>query len=155
MLETLTLRVFTSDTITWAGFDQAVPLSSLSMVAASCPNLHTLELYLYYPFRQGGGQREALENFIQSSQPTDHRLTNLKIVFSDPFAAGGLPADIMEAVTVSRFINHVFPNVQNVDVSEWFGDGSLKEWCSEIKVMMMDYRDVKNAARGGPITAPN
>lgn len=97
-LETLTLQVlgFTDHPINWPGINQAVPLSSLLMLAASCPRLHTLELYVYYPLCPGGRENEDLENRIHSSQLMDHKLTNLKIIFSDPSVTTG---DIVDAVT--------------------------------------------------------
>lgn len=135
---------------TWL-VDQVVPLSSLSMVAASCPRLHTLELYLYYPLGEGDKETEVLTTYIQSSQPTDHKLTNLKIVFFDPFMMVPQPGDIVDAATVSRFIDHVFPNVQNFDIFDKVGD-VRKEWYSEIKAMMKSYRDVteRTAAEEDP-----
>lgn len=48
----------------------------------------------------------------------------------------------MDAVTVSRFIDHVFPNVQTVNISDKFGN-VRKEWYSGIKAMMKNYRDVR------------
>ena len=147
-LETLTLQVlgYPDRPIIWPGIDQTVPLSSLSMLAASCPKLHTLELYVYYPLRQGGRENEDLENRIHSSQPTDHKLTNLKIIFSDPFVIMAQPGDIIDAVTVSRFIDHVFPNVQSVDISDRFGNVRM-DWYSGIKAMMKNYRDVRKRTR--------
>jgi hypothetical protein len=146
-------RIVASPGRSWLGIDEMMPLSSLSMLAASCPKLHTLELYIYYPLGEGDRENKVLENCIQSSQPTDHKLTHLKIVFFDPFVTVPQPGDIVDAVTVSRFIDHVFPNVQNVDISDWEVSGVRREWYSEIKAMMENYRDVRErtAAEREPI----
>jgi hypothetical protein len=133
------------------GVDEVVPLSSLSMLAASCPRLHTLGLDLYHPLgEEGDRETEVLTTYIQSSQPTDHKLIRLKIVFFDPFLTVPLPGDIMDAITVSRFIDHIFPNVQNVEISEGYYLDVREEWCDGIQAMMKNYRDVreKRAAKG-------
>ena len=139
----------------WLRIDEVVPLSSLSMLAASCPRLHTLEIYLYYPLgEEGDRETEALTTYVQSSQPTDHKLTHLEIVFFDPFVTTR-PGDIMAAITISRFIDHIFPNVQNVEISDGIDD-FREEWYAGIRVMMKNYRDVreKRAAKG-ELTTPN
>ena len=61
-LETLELQVDkrTPTLRDWREIDQVVPLSSLSMLAASCPRLHTLDLYLYYPLGKGDRETELL-----------------------------------------------------------------------------------------------
>jgi len=144
-LETLDLQVAwttVSPRMNWPEIDQVVPLSSLSMVAASCPRLHTLRLYLHYPVGEGNRETEVLTNYIQNSQTTNHQLTHLKIEFLDPFVTVPQPGDIMDAVTISRFIDHVFPKVQDVDIFDRFGD-RRKEWYSGIKAMMKNYRDVR------------
>ena len=144
-LETLELQVARSTAnprVNWLEIDQVVPLSSLSMLAASCPRLHTLHLYLYYPLGKGNRDTEVLTNYIQNSQTTNQQVTHLKIEFLDPFETVPQPGDIMDAVTISRFIDHVFPRVQDVDIFDRFGD-RRKEWYSGIKAMMKNYRDVR------------
>ena len=145
-LETLKLQVY-GRAADWFGTDEMVPLSSLSMLAASCPRLHTLELSLYYPLgEEGDKETEVLTTYIQSSQLTDHKLTHLEIVFLDPFVMVPQPGDIMDAITVSRFIDHIFPNVQNVEISDGFDD-VREEWYAGIQAMMRNYRDVRAAKR--------
>ena len=137
----------------WLEIDRAVPLSSLSMLAASCPRLHTLEFCLYYPFdEEGDRESDILENCIQSSQPTDHKLTHLNIAFFDPFVPVPQPGDILDAITVSRFIDHIFPNVQDVGIPEEYED-VRGAWYAGIRAMMKNYRDVreKKATKGGSI----
>jgi len=149
-LEILKLQV-SGRAANWLRISKVVPLSSLSMLAASCPRLHTLELSLYYPLgEEGNRETEVLMTYIQSSQPMDHKLAHLKIVFCDPFVTVPQPGAIMDAITVSRFIDHIFPNVQNVEISEGFDD-VRGEWYAGIQVMMKNYRDVRKAAKGGPI----
>ena len=150
-LEILKLEVSGQAADGWLGVDEMVPLSSLSMLAASCPRLHTLELSLYYPLGEGDTETEVLTTYIQNSQPTDHKLTHLEIIFFDPFVRDPHPGDIMDAVTVSRFIDHFFPNVQNVEISDGFG--AREEWYIGIQAMMKNYRDVRErkAVKGEPI----
>ena len=136
------------------GIDEMVPLSSLSMLAESCPRLHTLDLDLYHPLGEEGDRKtELLTTYIQSSQPTDHKLTHLKIVFFDPFLTVPQPGDIMDAITVSRFIDHIFPNVQNVEISEGLLE-VREEWCAGIQAMMKNYRDVREKKENSFQTRP-
>ena len=139
----------------WLRIDEMVPLSSLSMLAASCPRLHTLELSLYHPLGEEGGRAtEVLTTYIQSSRLTDHKLTHLEIVFLDPFVSEPQPAqpgNMQQALDVSRFIDHIFPNVQHVEISDGFGVRS--NWCALIHILMEHYKDVreKMEAKGKPI----
>jgi hypothetical protein len=152
-LEVLKLQVSDFQTNS-LGVDEVVPLSSLSMLAASCPRLHTLGLDLYYPLdEEGDRETTVLTTYIQSSQPTDHKLTHLKIVFFDPFVTMPEPGDIMDAVTVSRFIDHIFPNVQNVEISDGFG--VREEWCAGVQAMMRNYRDVRERKTAKESIIPN
>jgi hypothetical protein len=126
----------------WPEIDQMVPLSFLSMFAESCPRLRELELYLYYPLGEGDRENEDLENHIQGSQPIDHPLHDLEIEFLDPFVTVPEPGGIMEAIAVSRFIDHLFPSVQNISIFD--GVSSVRElWYSGVKAMMKNYKDVR------------
>jgi len=65
----------------------------------------------------------------------------------DAFVTVPLPGNIMDTVTVSRFIDHLFPNVQIFDISDRVGD-VRKEWCFG----MENYRDAgKGKAARKPI----
>ena len=137
----------------WRTIQQVVPLSSLSMLAASCPRLQSLDLYLYYPFDEGDRETKVLEDHIQNSQSeSNHKLANLEIVFLDPFVTVPRPGGVMDAVTVSLFIDHLFPNLQSFDISDRVGD-VRRDWYSGIKAMVKNNRNVRerNAVKGAPI----
>jgi len=137
----------------WHGIQQVVPLSSLSVFVASCPRLRTLDLYLYYPFDEGDRETRILEDYIQNSQ-SNHKLANLKIVFLDPFVTVPRPGGVMDAVTVSLFIDHLFPNLQSFDISDMVGD-VRRDWYSGIKAMVKNYRNMRErkVVKGAPIVS--
>ncbi|KIM44425.1 hypothetical protein M413DRAFT_442402 [Hebeloma cylindrosporum] len=112
-------------------------LVTLPLLCTSFPKLHTLEIYLGHPDTDAAVIEPLLRSQMQSMVQT-HGLVNLKILLFDhssfiPFSM----RDITLAITISRFINHFFPNLQHLDLSHHHESAypAWRDWCRGVVEM--------------------
>jgi len=110
----------------------------LSLLCTSSPRLHTLNMHLCHPNTDAAGIEALLRSQMQNIQQSTHGLLHLKILLVDsssviPFTM----RDITLAVTTSRFISHLFPNIQHLDISHYHQSRypGWKDWCRGVVEM--------------------
>jgi len=116
---------------TFRGSLDVLDLVTLPLFCTSFPKLHALDIYLCHPNADAIGIEALLRNQMQTLGQTNLGLVNLNILFVD--SSSLIPytmRDITLAITTSRFINHFFPNVQQLDISHHYQSSypAWKDW---------------------------
>jgi len=119
--------------------DQTPSLSSLKVLAQSCPNLHTLRISISFQNFQlveiATLQRERLNRRVP------HNLTNLSIFKVADARNGNETNTLLMAISVSLFIEYHFPNLKE---SKLLGNSSGDlDWWKGVEQMMGAYKMVR------------
>jgi len=110
----------------------------LSLLCTSAPKLHTLDIYLCHPDTDAAVSEALLRSQMQAMEQSTHGLLNLKILLMDSSSVTPFTMrDITLAITTSRFISHLFPNVQHLDISHYqqSRNPGWKDWCRGVVEM--------------------
>ncbi|KIM37188.1 hypothetical protein M413DRAFT_448685 [Hebeloma cylindrosporum] len=130
-------------------------ISAIHLPAFSCPKLRRLESYLELPvpfFRENSQDVEkgmSWQDILESSERTNHTLTELRITFFEPDSKVPFPSldtfmEAKEALLVARVIDHLFPNLKRLDL---FGDrprSTWKPWYRGVEKMVQHFREVRS-----------
>jgi hypothetical protein len=142
--------------------DDTHPTAPIHLPAISCPKLRKLEIYLSNPFNENVQiANDTMRDLLDSSERTDHILTELKITFVEPdYLLGEKPPakaifmEAKEAILLARVIDHLYPNLKCLDI---YGDIELqpvymessfwRPWYRGIEMMVKNFREVRDGCR--------
>ncbi|KIM37189.1 hypothetical protein M413DRAFT_423691 [Hebeloma cylindrosporum] len=134
--------------------DQTAPIR---LPAFSCPKLRRLESYLNLPDSLFGQNTRvnygvSLQDLLDSSEKTNHILTELKIAFFELDYPHSFPSvdpyvfmEAKEPILLARAIDRLYPNLKRLDIC---GDSSYpfwKPWYRGIEMMVKNFREARGA----------